>query len=78
MSKDQSNHSVEDEHIESAEANPSPLEAVQQHQKELQQAMQQTSEDVQERRSRRHHGSSGARTTFYDSLSPQRNKYGAD
>jgi hypothetical protein len=78
MSKDQSNHSVEDEHIESAEANPSPLEAVQQHQKELQQAMQQTSEDVQERRPDATTEVPGQGPPSTIRYHPQRNQYGAE
>ena len=48
MSHDK-NHSVEDEHIEGATANPSPLEKVQQHQAEMQQSLHQKSDDVEER-----------------------------
>lgn len=47
MSHDK-NQSVEDEHIDSAEANPSPLEQVQQHQKEMQQSLHQKSDNVEE------------------------------
>ncbi|HVF85293.1 MAG TPA: hypothetical protein VM821_04880, partial [Abditibacteriaceae bacterium] len=36
------------EHIDSAEVNPSPLEKVQQHQKEMQQSLGQKSDNVEE------------------------------
>ena len=41
------NQSVEDEHIDSATATPSPLEAVKQHQAEMQQGLQQKSIDTE-------------------------------
>lgn len=48
MSHDK-NQSVEDEHIDSATPTPSPLEQVKQHQAEMQQSLQQHSDDAEER-----------------------------
>ena len=48
MSHDK-NKSVEDENIESATPTPSPLEQVKQHQAEMQQSLQQHSDDAEER-----------------------------
>lgn len=48
MSNDH-NNSVEDEKIEGATPTPSPLEKVQKHQAEMQQGLQQHSEDAENR-----------------------------